>query len=79
MCRGEDAARSFLQILASVHTPSHLPTSTPADEVRIYHDRHLSWTHTVSSPITGMCFGRYGREDNTLILVTKSGALEIKV
>ncbi|GAX73330.1 hypothetical protein CEUSTIGMA_g784.t1 [Chlamydomonas eustigma] len=48
-------------------------------EVRIYFGKHLSWTHSVPSPVTGLWFGRYGREDNTLIIVTKNGALEIKI
>ena len=57
-----------------------LPTHpTLPGEVRVYYDKHLSWTHTVASPVTGLWFGRYGREDNTLIIVCKSGALEIKV
>ena len=45
----------------------------------MYHEKHLSWTHTTASPVTGLWFGRYGREDNTLIIVCRNGALEIKV
>ena len=63
----------------SLGSPPTLSPPLTSDEVRIYHDRHLSWTHSLSSPITDMWFGRYGSEDNTLILVSKSGALEIKV
>eukprot|EP00798_Chlamydomonas_sp_ICE-L_P006017 gene6017-5322_t len=48
-------------------------------EIRIYSDRNLVGMHTVPSPVTGMWFGRYGREDSTLITITKSGALDIKI
>lgn len=63
------------------HTlPSLLLFPPPrSGEIRVYHEKHLSWTHSVASPVTGMWFGRYGREDNTLIIVCKNGALEIKV
>ncbi|NWX03692.1 BBS1 protein, partial [Caloenas nicobarica] len=29
--------------------------------------------------VTGLCFGRYGREDNTLIMTTRGGALSIRM
>jgi len=48
-------------------------------EVRVYNEKHLVSLHTIPSPVTGVWFGRYGREDNTLITVTKSGALDIKI
>ncbi len=38
-------------------------------EVRVYNDKSLVSVHTLPSPVTGMWFGRYGREENTLITV----------
>ncbi|KAJ9510374.1 hypothetical protein QJQ45_015847 [Haematococcus lacustris] len=48
-------------------------------EIRVYNGRSLVGCHTVPSPTTGLLFGRYGREDNTLITLSKSGALDIKM
>lgn len=48
-------------------------------EVRIYNEKHLVSVFSVKSPVTGMVFGRYGREDNTFITITRSGALDIKI
>lgn len=48
-------------------------------EVRIYNEKHLVSLFTVKSPVTALFFGRYGREDNTLITITKAGALDIKI
>eukprot|EP00955_Chlamydomonas_euryale_P001521 17400-Chlamydomonas_euryale.AAC.2 len=48
-------------------------------QVRVYNERHLVSVHSVPSPVTGLWAGRYGREDNTLVTVLRSGALDIKV
>lgn len=40
-----------------------------AGEVRVYNEKKLVSLHTVPSPVTALWFGRYGREDNTLITV----------
>ncbi|EFJ41176.1 Bardet-Biedl syndrome protein 1 [Volvox carteri f. nagariensis] len=48
-------------------------------EVRVYNEKLLVSIHTVPNPVTAMWFGRYGREDNTLITITKSGMLDIKI
>lgn len=45
----------------------------------MYNDECLVSSHTLPSPVWGMRFGRYGREDHSLITITKAGALEIKV
>lgn len=50
-----------------------------AGEVRVYNEKLLVSVHIVPNPVTALCFGRYGREDNTLITLTKSGMLDIKV
>ncbi|OBS82508.1 hypothetical protein A6R68_23515 [Neotoma lepida] len=43
-------------------------------EVRIYRDKAL-----LNDAVTSLCFGRYGREDNTLIMTTRRGGLIIKI
>jgi Bardet-Biedl syndrome 1 protein len=48
-------------------------------EVRVYNDKALVSLHSSSSPAVGLCAGRYAREDCSLISVTATGALDIKV
>ncbi len=50
-----------------------------AGEVRVYNEKVLVSMHTAPAPLRGVAFGRYAREDNTLISVTRTGALDIKV
>lgn len=45
----------------------------------MYHEKRLASCHSVPSPVTALWFGRYGREDDTLVTLTKSGSLDIKV
>lgn len=56
-------------------------TAAPAGEVRVYQERSLVFTHTCAGggAVTALAFGRYAREDNTLVSVTRSGGLDIKV
>ncbi|KAG2451137.1 hypothetical protein HYH02_004404 [Chlamydomonas schloesseri] len=48
-------------------------------EVRVYNEKLLVSVHLSPNPVTALWFGRYGREDNTLLAITKSGALDIKM
>lgn len=48
-------------------------------EVRLYSEKRLVASYSLPAPATALCFGRYNREDNTLIAVTRAGALNIKV
>ncbi|XP_039100860.1 Bardet-Biedl syndrome 1 protein isoform X2 [Hyaena hyaena] len=48
-------------------------------EVRIYHDKALLNVIRTPDAVTSLCFGRYGREDNTLIMTTRGGGLIIKI
>ncbi|XP_070086316.1 BBSome complex member BBS1 isoform X11 [Equus przewalskii] len=41
-------------------------------EVRIYHDKALLNVIRTPDAVTSLCFGRYGREDNTLIVTTRA-------
>ncbi|XP_044234358.1 Bardet-Biedl syndrome 1 protein isoform X2 [Ursus arctos] len=48
-------------------------------EVRIYHDKALLNVIRTPDAVTSLCFGRYGREDNTLIMTTRGAGLIIKI
>ncbi|XP_050612598.1 Bardet-Biedl syndrome 1 protein isoform X3 [Macaca thibetana thibetana] len=48
-------------------------------EVRIYRDKALLNVIHTPDAVTSLCFGRYGREDNTLIVTTRGGGLIIKI
>ncbi|XP_014648531.1 PREDICTED: Bardet-Biedl syndrome 1 protein isoform X3 [Ceratotherium simum simum] len=41
-------------------------------EVRIYHDKALLNVIRAPDAVTSLCFGRYGREDNTLVMTTRA-------
>lgn len=47
--------------------------------VRVYNDKALASTLTIGDPIMAVAYGPYGREDNTLAVVAKSGTLTIKM
>ncbi|XP_067400215.1 Bardet-Biedl syndrome 1 protein isoform X2 [Emydura macquarii macquarii] len=48
-------------------------------EVHMYRDKNLVDIICTQDVVTSICFGRYGREDNTLIMTTKGGGLIIKI
>lgn len=48
-------------------------------EVRLYRDKNLLSTIKTPDVVTGICFGRYGREDGTLIVATRGGGLMMKI
>jgi len=48
-------------------------------EVRSYRGRELVHTIELKESIAALRFGRYSRENNSLAIVTKSGALELKM
>ncbi|XP_047480253.1 Bardet-Biedl syndrome 1 protein-like [Penaeus chinensis] len=47
--------------------------------VLIYRDKHLVDTIYTEDSVAAMKFGRFGREDNTLILVLKGGGMLVKI
>ncbi|XP_039337778.1 Bardet-Biedl syndrome 1 protein isoform X4 [Mauremys reevesii] len=47
--------------------------------VHMYRDKNLVDVIRTQDVVTSICFGRYGREDNTLIMTTKGGGLIIKI
>ncbi|XP_068116242.1 Bardet-Biedl syndrome 1 protein isoform X2 [Hyperolius riggenbachi] len=48
-------------------------------EVHLYRDKNLLSVISTPDIVTSLCFGRYGREDDTLIMTTKGGGLVIKI
>uniref|UniRef100_A0A6Q2YWE9 BBSome complex member BBS1 n=1 Tax=Esox lucius TaxID=8010 RepID=A0A6Q2YWE9_ESOLU len=48
-------------------------------EVHLYRDKNLISTIKTPDIVTSICFGRYGREDGTLIMTTKGGGLIVKI
>ncbi|XP_072350908.1 BBSome complex member BBS1-like, partial [Scyliorhinus torazame] len=48
-------------------------------EVHLYWDKILVNITKTQDVVTSLCFGRYGREDGTLIMTTKGGGLIIKI
>ncbi|KAM7381008.1 hypothetical protein PAMA_012038 [Pampus argenteus] len=48
-------------------------------EVQLYRDKNLLSTIKTPDPVSSICFGRYGREDGTLIMTTKGGGLMVKI
>mmetsp|Transcript_17466 Transcript_17466/g.38031 ORF Transcript_17466/g.38031 Transcript_17466/m.38031 type:complete len:600 (-) Transcript_17466:231-2030(-) len=48
-------------------------------EVRVYNEKHLVSIHQTNDIPIGLRFGRFGREDNTMIMTHSSGSLSIKI
>ena len=48
-------------------------------QVLIYQDKHKVDTIETNDVINAMKYGRYGRESGTLVLVSRSGALSIRI
>ncbi|XP_039625092.1 Bardet-Biedl syndrome 1 protein [Polypterus senegalus] len=48
-------------------------------EVHMYRDKNLVNIIKTQDVITSICFGKYGREDGSLIMTTKGGGLIIKI
>ncbi|XP_077028573.1 BBSome complex member BBS1 isoform X3 [Agelaius phoeniceus] len=51
----------------------------PSGELRLYRGRTLLCTLKTQEVVTGLCFGRYGREENTLLSTGHGGALSIRM
>jgi Bardet-Biedl syndrome 1 protein len=62
-------ARSFKGLLVSLNN----------GETRVYKDKFLVNTIKMNDPVTAFRFGRFGREDSALILITTSGGLYVKI
>ena len=59
-------------VIASI-THAHAPQQPAPGEVRVYNERSLVSVHTTAggAPVMALASGRYAREDNTLVTVTR--------
>ncbi|XP_037133177.1 Bardet-Biedl syndrome 1 protein isoform X2 [Syngnathus acus] len=48
-------------------------------EVHLYRDKNLVSTIKTPDTVSAICFGRYGREDGTLVVTMKGGGLMVKI
>ncbi|CAL9699155.1 unnamed protein product [Knipowitschia caucasica] len=48
-------------------------------EVRLYQDQWLVNTQRAPEPVTAMTFGRYGREEGTVIMATRGGGMLVRI
>ncbi|XP_062892243.1 Bardet-Biedl syndrome 1 protein [Mobula hypostoma] len=48
-------------------------------EVHLYRDKNLINVTKTQDVVTSLCFGKYGREEGTLIMTTKGGGLIVKI
>jgi len=44
-----------------------------AGDLRVYNEQHLVSVTKFKSPVNAMTFGKFGREENTLISITRTG------
>lgn len=64
---------------ATEHHPNMIIAGLKNGEIRLYNETLLCSITKLEEPIQSMKFGRFGREDNTLVVTTSSGALDIKI
>jgi len=48
-------------------------------ELHVYNEKHLVSVTSLDEPVLCVHWGKFGREDNTLISILKSGALDVKI
>ncbi|XP_059574461.1 Bardet-Biedl syndrome 1 protein [Alligator mississippiensis] len=65
----EQKSRGFQAVLAALSN----------QEVHVYRDKALLDVIQTPDVVTGLIFGRYGREDSTLLMTTKGGGLLVKM
>ena len=49
------------------------------NELHVYNEKHLVSVTKLDEPVLCVHWGKFGREDNTLISILKSGALDVKI
>ncbi|DBA87232.1 TPA: Bardet-Biedl syndrome 1 protein [Trebouxia sp. C0004] len=50
-----------------------------AGDLRVYNEQHLVSVTKFESPVNAMTFGKFGREENTLVSITRTGGLDVKI
>ncbi|XP_034049939.1 Bardet-Biedl syndrome 1 protein [Thalassophryne amazonica] len=85
--KGKKLWKSSLPAPITTMAAMNLPTrgfqgvlvSLANSEVHLYREKNLLSIIRTPDVITTICFGRYGREDGTLIMTTKAGGLLVKI
>ena len=65
--------------IVRARTVKCLIVSLSNGELRVYNDKHLVSVYNMIDTVHGLRFGRLGREDNALVVTTKSGSLQVKI
>ena len=68
-----------MEKFSTEHHPNMIIVGLKNGEIRLYNEILLCSVTKLAEPIRSMKFGRFGREDNTLVITTSSGALDIKI
>ncbi|XP_037076017.1 LOW QUALITY PROTEIN: Bardet-Biedl syndrome 1 protein homolog [Pollicipes pollicipes] len=61
------------------HGQKLLLVSLTSGEVRTYQDRQLVDSFQLDQPANALKFGRFGREENVLLIVNQGGGLQVKI
>ncbi|KAL0026920.1 hypothetical protein WJX77_011582 [Trebouxia sp. C0004] len=56
-----------------------LVVSLANGDLRVYNEQHLVSVTKFESPVNAMTFGKFGREENTLVSITRTGGLDVKI
>jgi len=65
--------------IVRVRTVKCLIVALANGELRVYNEKNLVSVYTMNDAVHGLRFGRLGREDNALVVTTKSGSLQVKI
>ena len=76
---GSDIVDLSILSIRSAKTSKLLLAALANGEIHMYKEGACVHTFQVEKPITGLRFGQYGREDNTLCILHGKGALTIKI
>merc|ERR1719409_1380318 len=69
---------SLLQV-TTTRTAKALAVALSNGEVRLYNGKHLITTSKTNDVVTGIKLGTFGREEGSMVLSLKSGALMVKI
>ncbi|XP_059082200.1 Bardet-Biedl syndrome 1 protein homolog isoform X2 [Tigriopus californicus] len=50
-----------------------------SNQVLVFNDKHVVDCFTMNDSVSAMKFGKFGREDNSLVLITSGGGLSVKI
>ncbi|QDZ20277.1 Bardet-Biedl syndrome 1-like protein [Chloropicon primus] len=68
-----------MESFSTEHYSNMITVGLKNGEIRMYNEILLCSVIKLKEPIRALKFGRFGREDNTLVVTTSSGSLDIKI